>query len=282
MVKFRERPPGLSNHVLTVLVFPVLGAHPGASESAPGLGICFHGPLGKFLDLLPPASLPPVQKRDAQHMFLQHKGSHTEKLRFDLDAPKPTQNPEIPKKHRVYTNFSEKFMRAFACHMNKERRRHVAKFSEIIVTCCKLLSPARGAGARDGCFFGFLGLFQVLRPQSPQHPQDRNNKTWQDPTRRTGSRRRLSTSKARPTLHHPILRHNHRTTEGNAQDSQGLRILSGDIRLPPGSLQRSPHLTRKDGFGDGFFEPYFPVPNEDGFFSAENSTVSERRPRTIF
>ena len=33
--------------------------------------ICFHGPLGQFLDLLPPASLPPVQKRDAQHMFLQ-------------------------------------------------------------------------------------------------------------------------------------------------------------------------------------------------------------------
>ena len=35
-------------------------------------------PSGKFLDLLPPASLPPVQKRDAQHMFLQHKGSHTD------------------------------------------------------------------------------------------------------------------------------------------------------------------------------------------------------------
>ena len=38
---------------------------------------CFHGPSSKFLDLLPPASLPPVQKRDAQHMFLQHKGAHT-------------------------------------------------------------------------------------------------------------------------------------------------------------------------------------------------------------
>ena len=37
-----------------------------------------HGPSGNFLDLLPPASLPPVQKRDAQHMFLQHKGAHTD------------------------------------------------------------------------------------------------------------------------------------------------------------------------------------------------------------
>ena len=34
----------------------------------------FHGPSGRFLDLLSPTSLPPVQKRDAQHMFLQHKG----------------------------------------------------------------------------------------------------------------------------------------------------------------------------------------------------------------
>ena len=41
----------------------------------PWPGICFHGPSSKFLDLLPPASPRPVQKRDAQHMFLQHKGS---------------------------------------------------------------------------------------------------------------------------------------------------------------------------------------------------------------
>ena len=37
----------------------------------PCLSICCHGPSSKFLDLLPPASVPPVQKRDAQHMFLQ-------------------------------------------------------------------------------------------------------------------------------------------------------------------------------------------------------------------
>ena len=30
-----------------------------------------------------------------------------------IEAPKPTQNPEIPKKHRVYTNFIEKFARTF-------------------------------------------------------------------------------------------------------------------------------------------------------------------------
>ena len=35
-------------------------------------------PSSKFLDLLPPAPLPPMQKRDAQHNFLQHKRAHTE------------------------------------------------------------------------------------------------------------------------------------------------------------------------------------------------------------
>ena len=32
-----------------------------------------------------------------------------------IDAQIPTQNPEIPKKHRVYTNFFEKFTRTFPC-----------------------------------------------------------------------------------------------------------------------------------------------------------------------
>ena len=45
--------------------------------------ICFHGPSSKFLDLLPPASLPPQkQKRRAAHVFCGTKG-HT---------PKPRQN----------------------------------------------------------------------------------------------------------------------------------------------------------------------------------------------
>ena len=34
-------------------------------------------PSRKFLDLLPPAPLPPVQKWDAHHKFLQHKETHT-------------------------------------------------------------------------------------------------------------------------------------------------------------------------------------------------------------
>ena len=66
--------------------FPVLGAGDATSRASsrslrvcPWSSICFHGALGKFLDLLPPASLPPVQNRDAQHMFLQHKGSHADK-----------------------------------------------------------------------------------------------------------------------------------------------------------------------------------------------------------
>ena len=33
------------------------------------------------MGLLPAAPPPPVQKRDAQHMFLQHGGAHAEKLK---------------------------------------------------------------------------------------------------------------------------------------------------------------------------------------------------------
>ena len=40
----------------------------------PWPSILLHGPLGVCLDLLPAAPLLPVQKRDAQHMFLQHMG----------------------------------------------------------------------------------------------------------------------------------------------------------------------------------------------------------------
>ena len=64
-----------------------------ASSSSLGLcfwtSICFHGPSSEFLDLLPPASLLPVQKRDAQHKFLQHK--HTDFREF------PKSETVIPK-----------------------------------------------------------------------------------------------------------------------------------------------------------------------------------------
>ena len=74
----------LIQHVPTVLVFWVLGA---ADARAPSFvqepqavpnSICFVAPSSKILGSAPPAPQPPVEKRDAQHKFLQHKGAHTE------------------------------------------------------------------------------------------------------------------------------------------------------------------------------------------------------------
>ena len=66
--------------------FPVLGAgdapppelHPGASNCAPGLAFAFMALRRNSWILLPARSLPPAQKRDAQHMFLQHRRAHTD------------------------------------------------------------------------------------------------------------------------------------------------------------------------------------------------------------
>ena len=81
----RERPPGLIQHVLTVLVFwswvllrPRLLPSPRSLKLFPWPSILLHGPLDICLDLLPAAPRPPMQKRDAQHMFLQHRGSRTD------------------------------------------------------------------------------------------------------------------------------------------------------------------------------------------------------------
>ena len=81
----KERPPGLIQHVLTVLVFLswvlLLPWPPPSSRSlrlCPWASPLLHGPLDICLDLLPAAPPPPVQKRDAQHKFLQHRGAHTE------------------------------------------------------------------------------------------------------------------------------------------------------------------------------------------------------------
>ena len=86
--KLRERPPGLIQHVLTVLVFGslvlLLPRRPPLSRSLrlfPWASILLHGPLDICLDLLPAAPLPPMQKRDTQHMLLQHRGAHAEKQR---------------------------------------------------------------------------------------------------------------------------------------------------------------------------------------------------------
>ena len=85
------KPPRLGTHVSDLLSAdcpgsPVLGAgdapppelHPGASECAPGLAFAFIALRANSWICCPPASLPPVQKRDAQHMLLQHKGAHTD------------------------------------------------------------------------------------------------------------------------------------------------------------------------------------------------------------
>ena len=77
---------------------PGFQLHLGTSDCAPELPLP-HDPFDICLDLLPTAPLPPLQKRDTHHKF--------------LEAQQPTQNPEIPKKHRVYTNFFEEFARTF-------------------------------------------------------------------------------------------------------------------------------------------------------------------------
>ena len=76
-----ERTPGLIQHVLTVLVFLswvlFLPRPPPSSRSlrlCPRASILLHGPLDSCLDLLSAAPPPPVQQRDAQHKFLQHRG----------------------------------------------------------------------------------------------------------------------------------------------------------------------------------------------------------------
>ena len=71
--------------MLTVLLFlswVLLPARsPPSSRSlrlCPWTKILLHGPLDICLDLLPAASPPPVQKRDAQPKFWKHRGAHTE------------------------------------------------------------------------------------------------------------------------------------------------------------------------------------------------------------
>ena len=83
-----------SQHVLIVLVFwswvLLLPRLPPSSRSLklfPWASILLHGPLDICMDLLPAAPLPPMQKQDAQHMFLQHRGAHAD---FIWSAPKRT------------------------------------------------------------------------------------------------------------------------------------------------------------------------------------------------
>ena len=86
-VKIRERPRGMIQLVLTLLAFglrvllvPRLPASSGSFRVCPRTRICFMA-LGHLLcsSAAHNNSLPPVQKRDAQHKLLQHKGAHTDK-----------------------------------------------------------------------------------------------------------------------------------------------------------------------------------------------------------
>ena len=84
------RTPWLIQHVLTVLVFlswVLLLPRPPSSfwslRLFPWASILLHGPLDICLDLLPAAPLPRLQNRDAQHMFLQHRGTHRISVSID-------------------------------------------------------------------------------------------------------------------------------------------------------------------------------------------------------
>ena len=82
--------------------FLVLAAPAPASTSVsepqivPLASILLHEPLDICLDLLPAAPLPPVQKRDAQHMFLQHRGAHTELSLLNFSGFWRDIQPKIP------------------------------------------------------------------------------------------------------------------------------------------------------------------------------------------
>ena len=74
MILIRERPPGLIQHVLTVLFFWSWVLASTFVSDFFRASILLRGFLGICLEL-PAAPLLPVQKRDAQHMFSQHRGT---------------------------------------------------------------------------------------------------------------------------------------------------------------------------------------------------------------
>ena len=87
------------------------------------------------------------------------------------------------------------------------------------------------------------------------------------PSSRTGSHRRLGTSKAQSTLHHPTLKHDYRATEGNAsRQPRSPCVLSGDAW---------------DKSWDGFLSPAFRT-KWGRICLRWKVTVSERCPKTMF
>ena len=105
--QIRERPPWVdSQHVLTVLVFwswvLLLPRLPPSSRSLrlfPWASILLQGSLDICLDLLHATPLPTVQKQDAQHIFLQHRGAHAEKTRLRMSSARsnPHEWQSLPK-----------------------------------------------------------------------------------------------------------------------------------------------------------------------------------------
>ena len=160
---FRARPPGLLQHVLTVLVFlswVLLLPRPPVSSRSPRLCPCasilLHGPLDICLDLLPAAPSPPVQERNAQHMFLQHGGAHAEiwasknlahqnrtiaiASDFRVDGAK---SPEIPQKEGV-----------LGSEIAARNRKSLATFHRTLKSQCSIALSCLGnraiSGVRDG------------------------------------------------------------------------------------------------------------------------------------
>ena len=86
-IAMRERPPGLIQHVLTVLVFwcwVLLQPQLPPSSRSLRLFLCasilLHGPLDIFLNLLPATPLPPVQEGGAHHKFYNTGATRRSKL----------------------------------------------------------------------------------------------------------------------------------------------------------------------------------------------------------
>ena len=104
----RERPPGLINHVLTVVVFLswVLAVPPPPELIQPS--ICFHGLSSKVLDLLPPASLHLCKNGTHSTCFYSTRG-HTPKMGpvYETNHPAPqTKQLFSAKSHRKFSSLS--------------------------------------------------------------------------------------------------------------------------------------------------------------------------------
>ena len=84
-----------------VLLFSCPTSRASEPQIAPPKWRLLHGCFEQILlDLLPPAPLPPVQRQDAQQMFLQHKGGTHRSQRH----AKVVSNSQARKRH-INTNF---------------------------------------------------------------------------------------------------------------------------------------------------------------------------------